>query len=64
MIITSEYVYDYIKLNETRNIVQNTTEEYDEEYGFNINNRGVRVKCIAEFYDKIINDTKIVIIGR
>ena len=34
MIITSEYVYDNIKLNETRNILQNTIEEYEKEYGF------------------------------
>ena len=31
---TSEYVYNNIRLNERRNILQNTIEEYDEEYGF------------------------------
>ena len=30
MIITSEYVYDNIKLNETRDILQKTMEEYDK----------------------------------
>ena len=49
MTITSEYIYDNIKLNETRNILQNTIEEYEKEYGFN-NNRVVRVKCIADFF--------------
>ena len=34
MIITSEYVYDNIKLNETRNILQNTIDENEEKYGF------------------------------
>ena len=63
MIITSEYVYDNITLNETRNLFQNTIEEYDKEYGFN-KNRVVKVKCVGEFYDKILNETKIVNIDR
>ena len=63
LIITSEYVYDNIKLNETGNILQNTIEEYEETYGFK-QNRVVKVKCIAEFYDKTINETKIIIIDR
>ena len=36
MIITSEYIYDNIKLNATRNIVQNTMKEYEEEYAFDL----------------------------
>ena len=48
-------------MNETRNILQNTIEEYEKEYGFN-GNRVVKVKCVGEFYDKIINETKIIII--
>ena len=63
MIFTSEYVYDNIKLNETRKILQNTIEEEDKEYSFN-NNRIVKVKCDGEFYDKVINETKIIIIDR
>ena len=43
MINTSEYVYDNIKLTDTRNIVQNIIEEYENVYGFN-NNRVVKVK--------------------
>ena len=34
MLFTNEYVYDNIKLNETRNILQNTIKEYEKEYGF------------------------------
>ena len=63
MIITSEYIYDNIKLNETRNILQNTIEEYENEYGFN-KNRVVKIKCIGEFYDEIIIETKIIISNR
>ena len=63
MIINSDYVYDNIKLSKTRIILQITTEEYEETYGFNLN-RVVRVKCIAEFKDKIINETKFIIIDR
>ena len=63
MIVTSDYVYDNIKLNETRNIVQNTIEEYEKENGFNLY-RDVKVKCVGEFYDKIIKETKNIIIDR
>ena len=63
MIITSEYVYDNIKLNETSNILQNTKEEYEKEYGFNVN-RVVKVKCVGEFYDKIKNELLNIIIDR
>ena len=57
MIITSEYVYNNIKLNETRNIVESTKQEDEQRYGFNYH-RCVKVECFAEFFDKIKNDTK------
>ena len=63
MIVTSEYVYDNIKLNETCNIVQKPIEEYEKEYGFDLY-RDVKVRCVGEFYDKIINETKIIIFDR
>ena len=63
MIITSEYFNDNINLHETRNIPQNTIEEYAKEYGSN-NNRVVKVECVGELYDKIKNETKIIIIDR
>ena len=50
-------------MNETRNILQNTIEEHEETYGFNLD-RVVRFKCIAEIHDKIINEIKIIIIDR
>ena len=63
MIVTSEYVCNSIKLNETHNLIENTIDEYDEDFGFN-NIRVVKVEFIAEFYDRIINEAKIVIIDR
>ena len=51
MIVTCEYVYDNIKLNETRNILQNTIEEYKKGYGFDLY-RDVKVECFGEVYDK------------
>ena len=51
MIITSEYINDNIKLNETRIILQNTMEEYEEKCGFYLK-RDVKVRCVGEFYDK------------
>ena len=46
MIVTSEYVYNNIKLNETRNIVENTLQEYEETYGYYYR-RVVEVICFA-----------------
>ena len=63
MIITGEYIYDNIKLNKTCNILQNTIEEYEKEYGFNLY-RDVKVRCVAEIDDKRINELKIIIIDR
>ena len=63
MIITSEYVYDNIELNESHNILQNTIEEYEKDYGFYLY-RDVKVRCVGEFYDKILNETKIIINDR
>ena len=63
MNIASEYIYDNIKLNETRNIQQKTLEEYEEKYGFS-SYRDVKVRYVGEFYDKKINETKIIIIDR
>ena len=48
MIITSGYLYGNIKLNETCNILQNTVEEYEKEYGFDLY-RDVKVRCVGEF---------------
>ena len=50
-------------MNETGNIFQNTIEEFEKEYGFDLY-RDVKVRCVSEFYDKIINETKIIIIDR
>ena len=55
--ITSEYIYNDIDLNETRNIVENTLQEYEQNYGWNYHRR-VKVRCVAEFLDKIKNETK------
>ena len=56
-IITSEYVYNIKKLKETHIIVENTILEHERKYGgyyFKI----VKVKFVAEFLDKIKNETK------
>ena len=63
MIITIEFVYDNIKLTDTRNIVQNTIEEFEKENAFDLY-RDVKVRCVVEFYDKIIHETKTIIIDR
>ena len=55
--ITNEYVYNNIKINETRNIVENTLEECKEKCGGNYR-RSVKVECVATFLDKINNETK------
>ena len=51
IIFTSEYVYNNIKLNEKRKILENTLREHELKYGA-IHHRNVEVKCVAEFLDK------------
>ena len=51
-----------IKLNETRNIVENTLEEYKQKCGGNYR-RSVKVECVATFWDKIKNETKNITIN-
>ena len=63
MIITCEHVYNNKKLDETRNIVENTLQEYELKYGWNYH-RSVQVKCVAIFLDRIKNETKIITIVR
>ena len=62
MIITSEYVYNNIKLNETRNIVENTLEEYKQKYGGSYR-RSVKVECVPTVLDKLKNETKNITIN-
>ena len=62
MIITSEYVYNNIKLKETRNIVENTLEEYRLKCGGNYY-RSVKVECVAVLWDKIKNETRNITIN-
>ena len=61
-IITSDYVFDNIRLNETRKIIQNTIDEYEEKYGFYLYT-DVKVRCVGQFYDKKIYETKNVFIN-
>ena len=60
---TSEYVYNNIKLKETRNIVENTLLEYERKYGANCYG-SVKVECVAIFMDKINNESKTITIER
>ena len=63
IILTNEYVYNNIKLDETHNIVENTLLENIRKYGANYH-RSVEVKCVAEFLDKIKYEIKIIIFKR
>ena len=63
VIVTSEYVYKTLQLYETRNIVENILEEYQQMYGGDIYRSG-RVLCNAEFLDKLNNEGKNVTIER
>ena len=61
VIYTTEYVYNNIKLNKTRNIVEKTIEEYQSKYGYNYY-RKVNVKCNVNFFDKKENKMKDIMI--
>ena len=60
IITTSEYNYYNIKSNETCNIVENTLQEHEQNYGVE-HLKIVKVKCVAEFLDKK-NEIKNIII--
>ena len=61
IVLTSESGYNIIKLNETRNIVENTEEDCREKY--NAICFAKEVKCVVEFLDKIKNETKNITIN-
>ena len=54
---TSDYVYNNIRLDETRYIVENILHEYTGEYGGDIY-RSVKNECVAKNADEIKNDRK------
>ena len=54
---TSEYVYNNIKLDETREIIENTLHDYQQKNG-EIYRRIIKIIYVAEFLDKIKNETK------
>ena len=50
IVITNEYNYIIIKLNETRNIVENTLKHCRRKYKANCSAK--KVKCVVEFLVK------------
>ena len=61
--ITGEYNYNNIKLNETRNIVENTILEHEHKIGGDYR-KIVKIWCVAEFVDRIKNKTTNITIER
>ena len=61
MFVTSEFVHINPKLNEIKNIIKNTQLEKNQKYGYDYY-RKVIVKCNVEFFDKIENKTKKIMI--
>ena len=58
---TSEYVYRNIKLDKTRKIIENTIHGYEQKYCGSYR-ESIKVICVAEFFDKIKNETKTITI--
>ena len=54
---TTEYVYNNIKLDNLRNFLENTLHGYEQKNGANYR-RILKIICIAEFLDKVKNETK------
>ena len=63
IIVTSEYDYNINKLDETRNIKENTILEDEQKYGGNYR-KIIKVNCVADFLDKTKNKTENIIIER
>ena len=59
MIITNVYVYNNIKLNETRNIIGNTSIEHHQKHGYN-RDAEVNVKFKVKFLIKKKTKRKII----
>ena len=51
MIVTSEYIFNNLKLIEIKNLLRNTLPEHDQRYGYNYIKK-VNIKCNAKFFDK------------
>ena len=58
---TSEYVYNSNKLDQTRKIIEKTLHEYEQKDGANYP-RILKIICVAEFLDRLKNETKIITI--
>ena len=52
IIVTSDYDYNINKLDETRNIVENTILKHEQKNGGNYG-KVIKVKCLAEILDKM-----------
>ena len=57
MIVTSEYIFLNPKLNEIKDIINNTRLEHDQKYGDNYC-RKIEVGCNFKLFNKIKNKTK------
>ena len=55
---TNDYVYNNVKLDKTREIIENTIDQYERKYGGNFC-KIKKVICNAKFSDKIKNETKL-----
>ena len=55
----SEYVYNNIDLDKTRKIVEDALDEHERRYGYH-RKRIKKVLCLANFLDKIKNETKFI----
>ena len=58
---TGKDVHSRIKLDKTREIIENTIQEYEQKYGEH-NCKSIKVICVAEFLDKLKNETKYITI--
>ena len=56
MIVKNEYIYNYPKLNEIKDIINNTLRDYKNKYGGDYIK--IDFKYNIQFYDKIKNKYK------
>ena len=63
MIVTSEYNFNNVELEEMINVLTNIRKEHDRKYGADIKDN-VYIEAEVEYIDKLLNKKKFVKVNR
>ena len=63
MIVTSEYIFNNLELEEMINVLTNIRQEHDRKFGADIKDK-VYIEAEVEYIDKLLNKRKVVKVNR